>query len=197
MTQTPANWYPDANQPGVERFWDGAQWTNQTRATPATAPPPQQFAPPPQVASPQAAPPQKGGVPTAVKVLIGLLVVLVLGFAGCIALIEAVGDNLNELQDEIESSEQLVQDAAKLSNCELGEFGTAKVTVDITNPFDETKGFIFVEVNFLDGDTVVGSGTAIFENLDAGQSAVGEATAFDLADGVTSVRCEVVDGSAL
>lgn len=169
--------------------------------TPDAAPPSQQFTPPPPAGPPEAAPQQQGGIPTAVKVLIILFVFLVLGVGGCIALIETVGEdignNIEEFQNELEASEQLVQDAAILSDCELGEFGTAKVTVDMTNPLDEAKGFIFVEVNFFDGDTVVGSGTAIFENLDAGQSAVGEATAFDLADGVTSVRCEVVDGSTL
>jgi Protein of unknown function (DUF2510) len=27
----PAGWYPDPASEGLERFWDGAQWTNQTR----------------------------------------------------------------------------------------------------------------------------------------------------------------------
>lgn len=40
---TPAGWYPDTAAPGNERFWDGAQWTEQTRpvAPPtSTLPPP-------------------------------------------------------------------------------------------------------------------------------------------------------------
>lgn len=28
--QTPAGWYPDTNQPGTLRYWDGSQWTEHT-----------------------------------------------------------------------------------------------------------------------------------------------------------------------
>ena len=41
---TPAGWYPDNNTPGSERYWDGRQWTDQSRpatpAAPAGPPPP-------------------------------------------------------------------------------------------------------------------------------------------------------------
>lgn len=30
---TPAGWYPDTNQPGTSRFWDGTAWTGQTSPT--------------------------------------------------------------------------------------------------------------------------------------------------------------------
>jgi len=41
----PPGWYPDPHQPGVQRWWDGAQWTQQTSgpqgfATPAAPMPP-------------------------------------------------------------------------------------------------------------------------------------------------------------
>jgi len=38
MSQTPAGWYPDTNEPGTERYWNGTDWTQQTR--PAVQPPP-------------------------------------------------------------------------------------------------------------------------------------------------------------
>ncbi|MDZ7674596.1 MAG: CD225/dispanin family protein [Acidimicrobiales bacterium] len=28
--QTPAGWYPDPNQPGMLRYWDGSAWTEHT-----------------------------------------------------------------------------------------------------------------------------------------------------------------------
>ncbi len=34
---TPAGWYPDPSDPSSQRYWDGAQWTEHTRATPAEA----------------------------------------------------------------------------------------------------------------------------------------------------------------
>lgn len=29
MTDLPAGYYPDPEQPGMARWWDGQQWTNQ------------------------------------------------------------------------------------------------------------------------------------------------------------------------
>lgn len=37
---TPAGWYPDTNLPGTERYWDGAAWTDQTRAMGGAIPAP-------------------------------------------------------------------------------------------------------------------------------------------------------------
>jgi hypothetical protein len=33
MSQYPANWYPDPQNPSFERYWDGANWTAQTRGS--------------------------------------------------------------------------------------------------------------------------------------------------------------------
>ena len=41
MDQLPAGWYSDQAMPGSERYWDGSQWTDQTRPvapTPSTPP---------------------------------------------------------------------------------------------------------------------------------------------------------------
>jgi len=157
---------------------------------------------PPPPAIPQAPQPTpKKGMSTAVKVLIAFGVLFVLGLGGCVALIGAAGnavsEGIEEVADERQADEALVEDSSTITNCEVGEFGTAVATVEFTNPLPEEKGYISIEINFLEGDTVVGSGSAVFENLSPGQKAVGEATAFDLVEGVTSVTCEVVDGSVL
>lgn len=153
--------------------------------------------PPPQpMHSPQSEPP-KQGMSTAVKVLLGLVGLMVLGCMGCGAVLMLAGSAADTVAQQRDDDEALVEDNAKITNCEVGEFNTAVATVEFTNPLDEEKGYIAIEVNFLDGDTVVGSGTATFENLSPSQKAVGEATAFDLAEGTTNVSCEVVDGTIL
>ena len=34
---TPAGWYPDPSHPGVQRYWDGTQWTEHTNPSAAMA----------------------------------------------------------------------------------------------------------------------------------------------------------------
>jgi hypothetical protein len=36
---TPAGWYPANDSPGIERFWDGQAWTEQTRRAGGEPPP--------------------------------------------------------------------------------------------------------------------------------------------------------------
>ncbi len=61
---TPAGWYPDGQTPDHERFWDGAQWTEQYRpVTPAFPTGPAPYAPQygaPQYGTPQYGAPQYG-----------------------------------------------------------------------------------------------------------------------------------------
>jgi hypothetical protein len=36
-TTAPAGWYPDTQNPGFERWWDGENWTGTSRPRPITA----------------------------------------------------------------------------------------------------------------------------------------------------------------
>ena len=83
MTQTPAGWYPQGNE---ERYWDGAQWTEQRR--PLSAP---QYAPPPK---------KKHTLRNVLLVLIGLGVLFI---GGCVAI---VGLAANEVSKEIDKAEK-------------------------------------------------------------------------------------------
>lgn len=131
--------------------------------------------------------------------IIGIVLLVLLG--GCMALLasaaDSIGEELEQQQDQRESDEQLVQDNAQITSCDNGDFG-GKVTVEFTNPLPEEKGYISVEINFFDAsDVVIGDAIVTFENLEPGQMARGEGTAFNLPDDSVVARCEVVDGTIL
>jgi Protein of unknown function (DUF2510)/SmpA / OmlA family len=80
MQQTPPGWYPDPQQPGTQRYWDGQQWTQQT------AP-----------GGPQA--PKKGGGSLVLKIMLGILLAGIVLIGGCALL---VGGAVNEAGKAIE-----------------------------------------------------------------------------------------------
>ncbi len=71
--QTPAGWYPDPENSAQQRYWSGSEWTDS-------------YAPQGQP------PPQKGGMSTGVKALIGIVGVLVL-IGACGALLSGGSDS--------------------------------------------------------------------------------------------------------
>lgn len=89
---TPAGWYPDAEIPGGQRYWDGSQWTEhrtpppaESAADPAPASP---ALPPPDVSTVVAAgdEPPKKGLGTGAKIGIGVAAVF-----GVLILLGAIG----------------------------------------------------------------------------------------------------------
>lgn len=80
-----AGWYPDPENPGHERQWDGAAWTQETRLAPPTAP----------------VKPKKSR--TFTKVLLGVVLGGLLLIGGCAAII-GIGLNSTE-EDGITRSE--------------------------------------------------------------------------------------------
>ena len=83
---TPAGWYADPNQPGQQRYWDGAAWT--AHIAPAAAPPPAPGYGAPGWAPPYVAqPPKTNGMAVASLVLgilwlywLGSILALVFGY---------------------------------------------------------------------------------------------------------------------
>ncbi|WP_460370058.1 DUF2510 domain-containing protein, partial [Actinocorallia lasiicapitis] len=52
--QTPPGWYPDPQgTPGLQRWWDGGQWTAGTQTAPSAASTPDPWQPPAQPSTPQ------------------------------------------------------------------------------------------------------------------------------------------------
>jgi hypothetical protein len=152
--------------------------------------------------------PPQGAVapPTAVKkrtkwpwIVLG---VLVLGLGGCVAIIAGAGKSINDAVDKYENDQAAekaaVEGAAKITDCGIDEgTGFGKASIEVANPREETKGYISIEISFLEDETVVGSGTAIFENLAPGVKAKADVTSIDIAGSPASVTCKVVDSSVL
>ncbi len=92
--QTPAGWYPDPEQIGQQRYWDGSEWTD--NRAPGT----------------QSPPVKKGGVPTGAKVLIGVVGVLALMVA-CGALLSGGGDSDAPSAQATQTAEATDQGATK------------------------------------------------------------------------------------
>jgi len=164
------------------------------------APPP--AAAPPGYAGPAVtpAPPKKNR--TAMYIILGILAFLVLGVVGCTAaIIIASGDVIDEIEgqiDERQADEIIVEDNTEVLRCERNDAGQAVVEVEFVSTLDEERGFISVEVNFLDdGDVVIGNATVVFNNISPGQTARGEATDFSMPATAEIDRCEVTDGVVL
>lgn len=83
---TPAGWYPDPENPGQQRYWNGSEWAAPAAPPPPAAPTPP---PPPAVTPPAAAappppapmPPAPGQVPTAPPTSTNAIIGLVLSIA--------------------------------------------------------------------------------------------------------------------
>ena len=202
MTNTPvAGWYPNPEDSSQERYWDGANWTDEVRpltpSSPLPPPPTPAAGPPPTVVVQQKS--NRG-------CLYAFLIVLALGVVGCVGAIalvsraaEEVSENFEQIAEQLEENRLLVEENARILRCEKSQIGNiGEVTVEFVSPFDQEKGLISLEISFIDpDDVVVGSTTVVFENLAAGRTAREDARAFDLADGAQIERCEISDTSAV
>lgn len=85
MTNTPAGWYPDPEQPLQQRWWDGSTWTDHRQPAPAPAGPPSAATNPQQAGATSAV----GGDATGSRPR-WLLPVAVLGVLAVVAIVGAV-----------------------------------------------------------------------------------------------------------
>ncbi|WP_022909629.1 DUF2510 domain-containing protein [Aestuariimicrobium kwangyangense] len=116
-------WYPDpSGQPGQFRFWDGAQWSQQTTANPAQTPPP---------GGGQAPPPRRsGGAGRWVLLVVGVLVVALVGFL----VVRGLGGRNTTIAEDTNSSTPTVS--------QWDETSTPTQTPSPTNP--ESSGGVDV-----------------------------------------------------
>ena len=168
---TPAGWYDDPQNPGQQRYWDGAQWTEQRQPAAPTAPAPPPTAAP--VVATTAVAPEKQKH-TARNILIVLAVVFVL-MGGCgIAVLFAAGDAVNDAVNEMEEQDKQpggpdnpleitegetfsVMDFDYASGWSLAGDGLGSVTVKglkVTNNRDD-KDSAIVEIKLWSGTEVL------------------------------------------
>lgn len=143
MTQTPAGWHPDPQDPTQQRYWDGAAWTSHT--APAVVPaPPAEAAGAPEV--PRATAYQAPVAPAAPQyyqqqpakkshtlrnVIIIVVVVFVAGTAGCLALI---GGAANQIDKDIKKDDANARADVTLGACPVkGQYGTYRARLTIKN----------------------------------------------------------------
>ncbi len=85
-----AGWYPDPDQPQLQRYWDGTQWTDHRRDPRQAAPPgqPQQLQPQPFMQPSPATPPTQPPVLSSIAIALGVIAIFflwpVFGTAGII-----------------------------------------------------------------------------------------------------------------
>ena len=170
MTQTPAGWYPDPEQQGQQRYWDGSQWTDHR----VPLEPRQQFPSYPQpgeqqpsyqqpgqqpYGQPQYGAPPQPGYPAAYgayqapqgtshttrNVLIAIAVVFVLLVGGCAVVVgiaaKGVDNAVDNATEDHTVTYRVTGTAATATITYTGEDDTATPETSQTLPFETTVEF--------------------------------------------------------
>ena len=172
MSDVPAGWQPDPENPGGLRYWDGSQWTEHRQAAPAPAPPPAPApaygAPPPYGAAPGYGQPGTPFVPTGAPVsnnsgclkwgliALGVVVVFTIIGAGCLVFVgKNAVDSLAKTFGEAKTSDY----SAAITSCTSNGSSSVSVNGTIKNKRSRRQAYR-IEVRVTADNAVVGVGTA-------------------------------------
>lgn len=196
MTQSPPpGWYQDPQDAGLQRYWNGTAWTDQTQ--PAAAPPP----PPPPAATPPWGPqgvlppatakqgkaqaradrayrkasrpwPLRHPIFTGLAVVV-LIVIIAVASSGGGSSPNTAGSNPGD-----ETAGKVLQHSedVQIIKCKRDQFGDLDAKVKITNNSSKASDYIVtVAFETKDGSQQIDTGTAIIDSLQPGQSSVQDA----------------------
>lgn len=171
--QTPPGWYPDTQNPGQQRYWDGAQWTDN-------------FAP--LVTAPVVAPAKKGhgclyAILGAVAV-VGLLAVIIA---------VAIGGAADKVADDLTKSRKEALKEVKIATCSRDALGDVDIKGTAHNTSSGRSNYLIDVVVEDSSGTQLDSSVAITNNVDPNQTARWQAlTTAKFAPGVTCKVASVI-----
>ena len=205
MSDVPAGWQPDPEQPGGLRYWDGTQWTEHRQA-PAAPPPPAAY-PPPGAAPYGAAPgypptagvpfvPTGGPAPTSNNSgclkwgLIILSVFVVLGIIGAAAAVVLGSKVIHDLPKSLGVADSSDYQAATTS-CAADSANTVRVGGTLKNTSDRRQAFqITVTVSASDG-TLIGTASTYEPRLGKGTTGNWSVLVFGTIPEGSTPKCEI------
>ena len=185
---TPSGWYTDPEDPTRQRYWDGQSWTeHRTDPAPAAAQPAP--AQPAAAYATTATLPPKQNNNTLRNVLIVAGVVLLLMLAGCVALVVAGGNAVDNAIDEFEESQNVPGGPENPLEIEEGQafevdgfdyaagwsvskdpLGNLTVKgLKVTNNREDQDGAL-VEIRFLEGTELVALADCTTPQISPGQT---------------------------
>jgi len=167
--QTAPGWYPDAQTPGQQRYWDGSRWTENV------AP----LAPPPVVQT-------KKGHGCLYAFLI-VAAVVVLGVAGLIVLI---GTGAKKVSNEISRSNSQAMQEVKITSCRPDALGDMSIRGTADNTTSGRSNFLISVVVDSSTGTQLGSSTGFANDVEPGQIANWQAVT--TASSQAGATCKVV-----